>query len=88
MPRYFFHVTDGYSAPDLDGTELPDIYTAQALAIRMTGELLRDMGAKFWNGTQWKLEVAEERGRILFTLHFSAEEGPALSRTFPDRGAA
>ena len=49
MPRYFFHVQDGSSSPDTDGTELPDIYTAQAQAIRTSGEILRDMGAKFWN---------------------------------------
>ena len=52
MPRYFFHVTDGSSVRDDEGTELPDIYTAQAEAIRMSGEILRDMGAKFWNGIQ------------------------------------
>lgn len=79
MPRYFFHVHDGYSFPDEDGTELPDIYTAQAEAIRTSGEILRDVGAKFWNGTEWKLEVADERGQILFVLRFSAEEMPVLT---------
>ena len=43
MPRYFFHVYDGYSAIDRDGTELPDIDTAQAQAIRLSGELLREL---------------------------------------------
>ena len=74
MPRYFFNVIDGYSDLDELGTELPDIYTAQAQAIRLSGEVLRDMGAKFWNGTQWRLEVADDAGRVLFKLHFSAEE--------------
>lgn len=78
MPRYFFHVYDGYSSPDTDGTELPDIYAAQAAAIRTSGEILRDMGARFWDGTEWKLEVADERGRIFFVLRFSAEERPVL----------
>ena len=32
------------------------------------------MGALFWNGAEWRLEVADERHRILFTLRFSAEE--------------
>lgn len=45
MPRYFFHVTDGYSIRDAEGTELPDIYAAQDQAIRTSGEILRDMGA-------------------------------------------
>ena len=86
MPRYFFHVYDGSSSPDMDGTELPDIYTAQAAATRTSGEILRDMGAKFWNGTEWRLEVADERGNILFVLRFSAEERPALTDTPPDPG--
>ena len=42
MPRYFFHVHDGASSLDQEGTELPDIYTAQAEAIRTSGEILRD----------------------------------------------
>jgi hypothetical protein len=74
IPRYFFHLYDGYSAPDSEGSELPDVYVAQAEAIRMSGEVLRDMGAKFWDGTEWRMEVADESGRVLFTLRFSAEE--------------
>ena len=84
MPRYFFHVKDGCSVRDDEGTELPDIYTAQAEAIRMSGEILRDMGAKFWNGTEWSLEVADGRGESLFVLRFSAEEKPALTKRQPD----
>ena len=74
MPRYFFHVYDGSSSPDTDGTELPDIYTAQAEAIRTSGEILRDMGAEFWNGTEWTLEVTDESDQILFVIRFSADE--------------
>jgi hypothetical protein len=79
MPRYFFHVIDGYTAHDSEGTELPDIYAAQEQAIHMSGEILRDMGGKFWNGTEWKLEVADEHGQSLFVLRFSAEEQPLLT---------
>ena len=82
MPRYFFHVYDGYSDLDDTGTELPDIYTAQAEAVRLSGEVIRDMDAKFWNGTQWRLEVADGRGNVLFILRFSAEE-PLLPTTPP-----
>ncbi len=84
MPRYFFHVTDGYSERDTEGTELPDIYAAQHQAVRTSGELLRDMGGKFWDGTEWKLEVADERGQVLFALRFSAEERPVLTDPAPD----
>ncbi|MBD2749565.1 hypothetical protein IC232_23065 [Microvirga sp. BT688] len=74
MPRYFFHVNDGSSVRDSEGTELPDIYAAQDQAIRTSGEILRDMGAEFWNGTEWKLKVTDESDQVLFVLRFSAEE--------------
>ena len=60
MPRYFFHIHDGCSIRDPEGTELPDIYVAQAEAVRLSGALLRDLGAKFWDEKDWKLEVTDE----------------------------
>jgi hypothetical protein len=77
MPRYFFDITDGHFDPDTEGTELPDIYAAPAEAIRASGEMLSDLGAKFWNGGEWKMEVRDEARRRLFTLRFSAEEHEA-----------
>ena len=80
MPRYFFHVCDGFSTKDTDGTELPDIYAAQEEAIRLSGELLREMGGEFWNGTEWSLTVANETGSVLFRLRFSADkEGTTIA---------
>ena len=78
MARYFFHVEDGFSTKDAEGTELPDIYAAQDEAIRLSGELLREMGRKFWNGTEWSLTVTDETGGALFRLRFSADKGTAI----------
>lgn len=75
MPRYFFHVHDGTASRDTEGTQLADIYAAQEEAIRTSGELLREIGGKFWNGEEWSLEVTDEAGRVLFTLRFVAKEG-------------
>lgn len=74
MPRYFFHVIDGASFRDETGTELPDIDAARAQAIRLSGEILQETGARFWNGTAWKLIVTDNDERTLFELRFSAEE--------------
>ena len=74
MPRYFFHIFDGDLQPDLEGTECADIYVAQAEAVRMSGEIMRDLGARFWDGSNWRLAVADEDGRKLFIIHFFAEE--------------
>ena len=77
MPRYFFHVIDGHDIPDLEGVELPDRSAARAQAIRASGEILRDMGQDFWNGTKWRMEVADDRGQVMFVLRFAAEEAGA-----------
>jgi len=76
VPRYFFHIFDGEPEPDLEGTELSDIYVAQSEAIRMSGQIMQDLGAKFWNGDNWRLEVTDADGRNLFIIHFSAEDAP------------
>jgi hypothetical protein len=79
MPRFFFHVDDGFSTRDHEGTELPDIFAAQEQAIGLSGELLREIGAKFWNGMAWSLTVTDEGEGVLFVLRFSADEGTAIN---------
>ena len=77
MPRYFFDIKYPTPEPDADGTELPDIYAAQAAAVRLCGEVIRDIEGKFWDSPLWRLEVKNHDRRLLFTLTFSAEEHEA-----------
>ena len=77
LPRYFFDVIDGFSLIDGEGTELPDLAAARRQAIQASGEILRDMAAKFWLGTPWRMTVRDEDRRPLFVIRFSAEEVPA-----------
>ena len=86
MPRYFFNVVDGFSEPDPDGVELPDLDAARTEAITAAGEILRDMGANVWDGTEWRMEVTDGRGRTLFVVRFSAEETHALLDSPDARG--
>jgi hypothetical protein len=50
MPRYFFHVRDGTSLIDNEGTELSDVAEAREQAVVAAGEAIRDLGARFWGG--------------------------------------
>ena len=83
MPRFFFHVHDGVSQRDDEGTVLPDLLTARREAVRLSGSLLHELGGEFWNGESWSLEVTDGRGAVLVALRFTAEE-----REAPDAGAA
>lgn len=76
MPRYFFHVIDGRSSPDLEGYECADIHVAQDEAIRMSGQIMHDLGSRSWDGSEWRLEVTDAGERNLFVVRFSAEELP------------
>jgi hypothetical protein len=72
MPRYFFNVIDNRRVEDedMDGTELASLDDVRREALRMTGEILRDGGPEFWNGTEWMMRVLDQAGRPVFTLRF------------------
>jgi hypothetical protein len=76
LPRYFFHVEDGQSYTDLQGTELEDIQAARREAVRFAGSLLADQPEQFWGAGRWSMHVADEDGHTLFTLSFQASSDP------------
>jgi hypothetical protein len=61
MPRYFFHVRDGSSYPDLQGTVLPDVTAATMEAVRFAGDLLGMKPETFWASGEWILTVADDQ---------------------------
>ena len=78
MPRFHFNVEDGSSYPDHEGTELPDVPAAKAHAVWYFGDMLKASPCTFWNGDDWRMEVADEVGLALFSLHFVEIDSPAL----------
>ena len=83
MQRYFFHLKDGHTALDAEGTELADLNAARQEAVKFSGEVLREgPGDTLWKGEPWRLWVTDQpdgRGKTFFTLHFSAVEGGGSS---------
>jgi hypothetical protein len=79
MPRYFFHIRDGHTSLDYEGTELPDIDAARRTAVKLTGEMLRDgASGSLWDEQPWQLWVTDapqDTGHTFFTLQFSAMQG-------------
>ncbi|MCF1503750.1 hypothetical protein L0F51_08250 [Afifella sp. H1R] len=74
MPRYFFNVYPDSAELDREGTEIADSYEAQAEAVRMAGEIMRDLGRRFWTGEEWRLDVIDAEGNRIFVVRFSARE--------------
>ena len=79
MPIYHFNVRDGSNIPDPDGTELPNVQAARVEAVKLAGRLLLDEPDTFWEGSDWHVEVTNDRGLILFRLDFMATEAAAAA---------
>ena len=75
MARYFFHVSDGTLVLDDVGVELPDITSAQATALQLIAEILKDgMLGPLWNELCWRVEVTDSPelgGQRFFVVNFS-----------------
>ena len=79
MPHFHFNVYDGVSDTDRIGTELPNWQAARLEAIRRAGEILKDDPRRLALGEDWRMEVTDETGLILFRLDFTVVGSSALS---------
>lgn len=80
MPRFHFHVHDGCSTLDTEGTELPDPQAARLEAIRIAGDILKHDAHRIALGEDWRIEVTDDTGLILFQMTFLVIESPAMLR--------
>ena len=80
MPRFHFHVHDGYSALDVEGTEFADWQAARLEAIRLAGDILKHDAHRIALGEDWRIEVTDGAGLILFQMTFLVVESPAMRR--------
>lgn len=74
MPRYYFNLLHHPDGHDADGTELADMDAAQSAAVRLCGDMIREIDGAFWDAPLWQLEVTDHERRRLFVLSFSADE--------------
>ncbi len=79
MPRYYFHVQDGIDLPDLTGHECRDLAAAQRMAVRLAGDLIRELGTDLWIDGHWEMNVTDDNQLTLFCLMFTAVNSPAMA---------
>lgn len=78
MPRYFFDITDIETRPDEEGDELEGLNAARVHAVTLSGELLKSFPDRFWSVGEWSCSVRDEKGLVLFVLHFFAVDKPKV----------
>ena len=86
MPRFHFNIHDGVSLIDTEGTELPDWQAARLEAIRRAGEVLQNDAQRVAIGEDWRIEVTDHTGLILFQMAFLMIESPVMRRDDLRRG--
>ena len=80
MSRYHFNVYDGVTSIDKEGTVLPNWRTARIEAVRLAGQLLEAKASKFNLDEDWRMEVTDSLGLILFRLDFTLIESSVISQ--------
>ena len=78
MPRYHFNVIDGVSDLDQDGTDLPDLQAAWREARTLAAAILKDAGEWDKLGDEWRIEVTDAAGLILFRIDVAAMRSPTV----------
>jgi hypothetical protein len=73
VPRYFFNVAYADSEPDTEGFVFDDIYAAQKAAVRMSGEMIKEIDGRFWDAPKWGLEIRDHQHTLMVTLMFSGQ---------------
>ena len=75
MPKFFFHMEDHAVMHDHEGIECEDGEAARGEAVRRFSGLIASRPQDVWDGMRWRMVIAEESGRILWTLELHAEKG-------------
>ena len=76
MPRYFFHATGDVFGRDTEGLALPDRQAARREAIRYAGHVMADEPDIFQRRRDFRVEVTDEAGSLLFIVTVLALDAP------------
>ena len=79
MPSYFFHTADGTRDLDREGVELADDAAARKEAIRFAGAVMHDQPEVLWDGRDYRVEVTNTSGDLLFTIVMLSIDAPAAA---------
>lgn len=77
VPQFFFHTADGKRDRDKHGVDLPDAARARVEGIKYAGAVIADQPGLLWNGHDFRVEVTDESGALLFTIITLAVDAPA-----------
>ena len=77
MARYFFNICKDGRPADRAGFELQDLAHARREASRQMAEEMKAQTDQFLQDEEWRIEISDETGLILFTVFGTAVQSAA-----------
>ena len=87
MPQYRINLRTESHISDTLVVEQPDETALRTEVAKFVGETLRDHAQQIWADEDWRVDVADERGLILFVLQVTAYD-TAASRSLRSQPSA
>jgi hypothetical protein len=78
MARYYFQVRTDTHVLLSEGVDLAKAEDARVEASRRVGELQKEHAGKIWEDQDWRMDVTNDSGFILFVIHISAMRSPVM----------
>lgn len=83
MPHYHIELRTAERVWDTLDVERADVDALRVEMARFVGQMLRDHAKQVWADQDWRIDVTDEAGLILYVMHVSATDTAA---TMPLRG--
>jgi hypothetical protein len=78
MPIYHIEMRTQERVWDTFEVEEDDLTGLRVEVARFVGEFLKDHAEKIWIDEDWRVDVTDEGGLILFIVHLFVTDSPAL----------
>ena len=78
MTTYHFQLRTDSHVSLSEVAQLEGLEAARIEAARRIGVLLNEHAQQIWVDEEWQMDVTDQTGLILFTIHVSTQESPAI----------
>ena len=79
MPTYHIELRTAQRVWDTIVVEQPDVTSLRSEVARFVGELLHEHAEQLWLDEEWRVDVTDHKGLIMFVLHLFVTESTALA---------
>lgn len=77
MPKYHIELRTPDQVWDTVDVTFPDLEGLRIQVAKFVGELLRDHATKIWADKDWRIDVTNEEGLILYAMSIFATDSAA-----------